>query len=382
MTLRDVLGLSFLMLRTTGAATAILMLPYSGVAYAATWQSSIALPSTVEYDSNPVLLGDDAKKAVTRTIIAPDFSLVGTSDLDELRIGLGLNVVRSSDTSIVRNREDPKLLLGWQRDTEKGAYGLTASYVESSTLSSEVQETGVIATDGTQKQSTLGGNWRTAVTERSSLIDEVEYTNVDYDIGSLTPYDELSNQLSWNYTWSERVELFTRFSARRYEPKSGSGVASSNSYTPTTGFNYKISEQLEVSAYVGANQVSGSNSGPTGQGGFNLHYAGERFDTTLDASRSTIANGNGGFVESNNLRGTWSYSIDELSRAGIDTSWQKTKGQSPSTLRNFNVWASRELSPFWVARLSYTYKQRLQDGLPDATANVVGLTLTYSYPEL
>jgi hypothetical protein len=101
-------------------------------------------------------------------------------------IGLGLNVVRSSDTSIVRNREDPKLLLGWQRDTEKGAYGLTASYVESSTLSSAVQETGVIATDGTQKQSTLGGNWRTAVTERSSLIDEVEYTNVDYDIGSLT----------------------------------------------------------------------------------------------------------------------------------------------------------------------------------------------------
>lgn len=56
---------------------------------------------------------------------------------------------------------------------------------------------------------------------------------------------------------------------------------------------------------MGANQVSGSNSGPTGQGGFNLHYAGERFDTTLDASRSTIANGNGGFVESNNLRGTW-----------------------------------------------------------------------------
>ncbi|MGE8063656.1 hypothetical protein [Pseudomonas sp. NPDC089569] len=371
-----------LMLRTTGAATAILILPCSGAAYAATWQSSVAVPTTVEHDSNPLLIDNNNKRAVTRTIIAPDFSLVGTSDRDQLRVGLGVNVVRSSDTSVVRDREDPKLLLGWQRDTEKGAYGLTASYVESSTLSSAVQQTGVIAPDGTQKQYTLGGNWRTALTERSTLVNETEYTDVKYDINTLTGYDELSNRTSWNYAWNEKTELFTRFSARRYEPESGSGLSSSNSYTPTTGLNYKFSEQLEGSMYVGVNQVSGSNSNPTGQGGFNLHYAGERFDTTFDASRSTIANGDGGFVENDNVRGTWSYSLTELTRTGIDTSWQKTKGRTPSTLRDFNTWISRELSPFWVARLSFTYKQRQQDNLPDASANIVGLTLTYSYPEL
>ncbi|TPG75397.1 hypothetical protein [Pseudomonas arsenicoxydans] len=369
------------MLRTTGAAAAILILPCSGAAYAATWQTTTALPTTVEYDSNPVL-ATGKKQSVTRTIIAPDFDIVGTSDQDQLHIGLGLNVVHSSNTAVVRNREDPNLLLGWERETEKGAYGLTASYVESSTLSSQVQETGVVAPDGTQKQYTLGGNWRTALSERSTLVNETEYTDVKYDINTLTPYDELSNRLSWNYAWSDRVELFTRFSMRRYEPASGSGIASSNSYTPTTGFNYKISDRLEGGMYVGVNETSGTNSGPTGQGGFNLHYAGERFDTTFDASRSTIASGNGGFVESDNVRATWSYSIDELSRAGIDTSWQKTTGQTPNTLRNFNTWVSRELSPFWVARLSYTYKQREQDNVPNASANVVGLTLTYSYPEL
>lgn len=351
------------------------------MANAATWQSAVAVPTTVEHDSNPLLIGDN-KRAVTRTIIAPDLSLVGTSDRDQLNIGLGVNVVRSSDTSVVRDREDPKLLLGWQRETEKGAYGLTASYVESSTLSSEVQQTGVIAPDGTQKQYTLGANWRTALSERTNLVDEIEYTDVKYDIASLTDYHELSNRIGLNYAWSERLELFTRFAASRYEPETGSGLSSSNSYTPTAGFNFKISEHFEGTAYAGVNQVSGSNSNPTGQGGFNLHYAGERFDTTFDASRSTIANGDGGFVESDNLRATWSYSINELSRTGVDTSWQKTKGVTPSTLRDFNVWASRELSPFWVARLSYTYKQRQQDTLPDASANVVGLTLTYSYPEL
>lgn len=319
---------------------------------------------------------------MTRTIIAPDYSLVGTSDQDEFQFGLGVNVVRSSNTSIVSDREDPRLKLGWQRETETGAFGLTARYEESSTLSSTVQETGVVVSDGTQKMTSLAGNWRTALSERSTLLNEIEYSHVTYDIDSLTNYDELSNRLSYTYAWSERVELFTRFGARRYEPDEGSAVASSNSYTPDIGMNYQISERLRGSVYVGANQISGTDSGPTSQGGFTLYYTGERVETSIDAGRTTLASGDGGFVETENLRGTWSYSIDETRRTGFDASWQDTKGQTPNTLRNYGAWFSQELSPFWIARLSYTYKQRQQDGLPDATANVVGLTLTYSYPGL
>jgi len=366
-------------LRTAGVATAILILPCSGVADAATWQSAIVLPSTVEYDSNPVLATEN-KKGVTRTIIAPDYTLVGTSDRDQWRFGLGVNLVRSSDTSIVSDREDPNLQLGWQRETETGGFGLTAKYVESSTLSTAVQETGVIATDGTQKLTSFGGNWSTALSERTTLVNETDYTHVTYDLNTLTNYDELSNRLSLNYAWSERVELFTRLGVKRYEPQQGSAVPSSNSYTPTVGLNVEISERLKGALYAGVNQVSGSNSRPRGQGGFSLHYTGERVDTSIDAARSTVASGDGGFVEVDNLNGTWSYALDDTSRTGFDTSWQKTKGLTPNTLRNVGVWFSRDLSPFWVARLSFMYKELQQAGLPDATANVVGLTLTYSPP--
>lgn len=368
------------MLRKTGIATAILISPCSGVAYAATWQSAIVVPSTVEYDSNPVLATSN-EKGVTRTIIAPDYTLVGTSDRDQWNFGLGVNLVRSSDTSIVSDREDPDLKLGWQRETETGGFGLKAQYVESSTLSTAVQETGVIAPDGTQKLALVGGNWSTALSERTALVNETDYTHVTYDINTLTNYNQLSNLLSLNYKWSERVELFTRFEAKRYEPEQGSTVASSNSYTPTVGLNYEISERFKGSIYAGVNQVSGSNSGPTGQGGVSLHYTGERVDTSIDASRSTVASGDGGFVEADNLSGLWSYALDDTSRVGFDTSWQKTKGLAPNTLRHVGAWFSQELSPFWLARLSFTYKERQQDGLPDATANVVGLTLTYSHPD-
>lgn len=369
-----------LALRTTGIATAILILPCSGMAYAASWQAAVALPTTVEYDSNP-LLATGSKKAVTRTIIAPDYSLMGTSGPDQFRFGLGLNLVRSSDPSIVSNREDPNVQLGWQRENETGGFGLTAKYAESSTLSTAVQETGVVVADGTQKRYSLGGNWSTALSERSTLVNDTEYASVNYDIDSLTSYDELSTRLSWNYAWSEGVELFTRFGVRRYEPEAGSAVASSNSYTPTAGLNFKIYERLEGTLYAGVNQVSGTNSGPSGQGGFQLHYTGERFDTSIDAGRSTVASGDGGFVEVDDLRGTLSYSVDETRRAGFDASWQSTKGKTPNTLRNFGAWASQELSPFWVARLSLMYKQRQQDGLPDASANVIGMTLVYSHPD-
>ena len=360
---------------------AILTLPCSGMTYAGTWQSEVALPMTVEHDSNPLLLTSD-EKAVTRTIIAPDYTLVGNFDRDQWKFGLGVNVERSSDTDVVSNREDPRLSFGWQRETEKGGYGLTARYIESSTLSTEVQQTGVTdSTDGTQKLSNIGGNWRSAVTERSTLVNEIDLTHVEYDTDSLTNYDELTNRFSWLYQWNERTELFTRFEATRYEPKDETTLGSSNSYTPVVGVNYQISERFTGSVYGGVNKVSDSDSGPTGQGGVNLRYTGERFESFVEASRSTIANGEDGLVESDELRGNVSYLLDETSRVGVDGSWQETKGDAPSTFRTYGAYVSRELSPFWLARLSFTYKERERDGLPNADANIIGMTLIYSHPD-
>lgn len=94
------------LLRTTSIATAIIVLPFTDVVLAANWQSTVVVPTSVEYDSNPLLL-TSGEKGVTRTIIAPDYTLIGTFDQDELRLGLGMHVLRSSDTDVVDDREDP-----------------------------------------------------------------------------------------------------------------------------------------------------------------------------------------------------------------------------------------------------------------------------------
>ncbi|MBP8185026.1 MAG: hypothetical protein KAX95_04005 [Pseudomonas sp.] len=367
-------------LRTSLVATVGLSLCFSGGANAAIWHSAAAVSTTVEHDSNP-LLSSDNKTAVTRTRVAPNYKLTGTFGRDELRAGFGLHLERSSDSSIVSDREDPNLQLAWQRETETGGFGLTSGYSEISTLSEAVEQTGVVAGDGTQKTYSLGGNWSSAISERNTLANNSEYKRVEYDIDSQTSYDNVSTSFSWNYAWSERIEPFTRFALSRYEPQDSTSATSSNSYTPSAGVQLKISERLEGSVYAGVNKVSGSEGGPSGQGGVDLHYEGERFEVNFDAGRSTVASGDGGFTEVSSLSAAWSYAIDEVSRAGLSAAWQDSKGETPNTTQNFGAWASRELSPFWVTRLSLMYKQRQQDGLSDATANVLGLTLTYSHPD-
>ena len=367
-------------LRTILAGAAGLLLCSAGAAYGAVWHTAVSSAMTVENDSNP-LLESGSQSAVTRTIITPDYNLIGTYGRDELRFGLGLNLVRSSDPSIVTDREDPDLQFAWQRESETGGFGFSAGYAESSTLSNAIEDTGVVAADGTQKTYSLDGNWSSALSERSTLTNNSNYSRVSYDIDSLTGYDELSTRLSWNYAWSERIEPFTSFAISHYEPQDTAQTQSSDSYTPSTGLKLQITEQLEATVRAGLNQVSGTSSGPRGQGGLALHYRGERFASSIDVGRSTVASGDGGFTEISTLNGAWSYAVSEVSRVGMDAAWQDSKGKTPNTTQNFTAWASREFSPFWLGRVSLAYKQRQEDDLPMASANIIGVTLTYSHPD-
>ncbi|MBF8755977.1 hypothetical protein [Pseudomonas guariconensis] len=367
-------------LKTSRVAAAILILPCPALVQAAIWHTSVAVPMTVEHDSNPLLLTSQ-EKAVTSTYLDPEVGLLGTFDRDQFDFGLGAHVLRSSDRNILDDREDPRVRLGWQRDYDKGRYGLVGTYVESSTLSSAVLETGVITTDGTQKLYTLTGNWSRQLSERGLLENETSYDDASYDVSTLIGYKEYANRLSYTYAWTERTDLFTRFIYRRYEPDDRNAAIASNSYTPVIGLTHQFTERLEGSVNVGVNEVSGDGGGRKGQGGVSLRYRGERMDANVAADRSSVASGQGGFSEIDTLRGSWSYLVADTDRVGFDASWQDSKGQTPNKLWSVGAWASRELSPFWVARLSLVYRERQQDNLPDATGTIIGLSLTYRFPD-
>lgn len=348
-------------------------------ALAGGWQQSISLPATLEYDTNPTLSTTD-KTELWRARIAPAYSLTGTFGVDEFKAGLGLMVERPSNRAVSAARQDPNLALGWRRQTETGEFGLTAKYDKASTQSTELQETGRVVRDGTRTTKSLLGNWRSSISERSSLAADAQHTAVAYDSGTLNSYRNLSAGLTYSHALSARAEPFLRLSASRYEPDSAL-VSSSNLYTVMGGVKYLSSENLEWTAQAGAARVSGSASDTGWLGSFVMRYAAARSDYLLDIGRSVAPSGEGGFVQSDQARGTWTYSIDALTRAGLEASVRKTKGTTPNTMNLVGAWVSRDLSHFWSSRLYYQHKQRQQTGQSDASANVLGVTLVYTHPD-
>lgn len=342
------------------------------------WDQSISLPATLEHDSN-LPLSTRSKQGVSRLIVVPAYSLTGTYGVDEFKAGLGLRVERSSDQRVSIDREDPNLLAGWRRLTETGEFGLTAKYAEVSSRDAELQETGGTAADSTRKTGSLGGVWRSAVTELSTLTVDADYKTVSYDAGTQTDFNNLAAGITWNYAWSERIEPFLRFAVSHYDPdKTTVTVAKSDYYTVSGGVKVKASEHLEWTAQGGPGRVSARTSDTGWQGSLAMQYRGDRYDTTLNVGRSVTTSGDGGFVASDRVAGTFGYAIDERSGLGFSASWQDNKGNNPSTTQQLGTWASHELSPLWHARLYYQHRLRREDRQPDASGDVLGATFVYS----
>jgi hypothetical protein len=295
---------------------------------------------------------------------------------------LGLHVERSSDQRVSMNREDPNLLLGWRRLTETGEFSLTTTYDQVSSRAAELQNTGGITTDSTQTAAALRGLWRTAVTELSTLTADADYKTVSYATCTQTNYNNLAAGIKWDYVWSERIDPFLRFSVSHYVPDKSTvtGGGTSDYYTVTGGVKVKASEHLEWTAQGGPGRVVARVTDTGWQGSFAMQYRGDRYDAALNIGRSVTVSGDGGFVASDQASGSVGYAINERSSAGLSASWQDTKGQTPNTMQHLGAWASHELSPFLYARLDYRHKLRTQNGQPDASGDVLGVTLIYSPP--
>jgi hypothetical protein len=346
------------------------------------WQQSVSIPVSVEHDSNPTL-SPNGKADLQRIRIAPDYKLSGTFGIDQISAGLSLQIERATDKAVNLPRQDPSINLNWRRSTETGEYGVSTRYQQASTRDSELIDSGLIVRDGTRRTQFLAANWRSSISEHGSLTVNGDRTSVAYSSTTLTDYINSSIALSYKHKLSDRIEPFLRLAMSHYAPQSGTGAASDDR-TLTGGLQFKISETLEWVAEAGRRSVSSATSSDSGrwQGSFVLRHSGERHSAIIEASRSSGASGTGGFVESETLRGNLNYSIDTRVQAGLDASQRNAKGLLPNTMNQIGAWVSRELAPFWTARLNYQHKQRLQTGISAASSDFFGLSLIYNHPDL
>lgn len=347
--------------------------------FAGGWHQSISVPMTLESDSNPTFSPSQSTR-LWRARTSPSYTLTGAFGVDEISAGLNFQIEQPSDKNIGQARQDPSIFMNWQRLTTTGGLGLAAKYIEASTRDSELNETGLIVIDGTRKTQSLSGNWRLNLSERSSLSANADFTNVAYSSGTLLGYRNTGVGLSYNYSWSERIEPFVRVTLSHYVPE-GSIAASSDNSTLSGGIRVKASENFNWTMQGGSNRTSGSSSVTGRQGSFALNYSGARDTLTLEVSRSSSASGQGGFVESDAIKGSWNYAINARTRFNLDATRLNSKSVVPNTMNQLGASVSQELSPFWRANLSIQHRQRQQSSLPTASSNVLGLSLTYNHPD-
>lgn len=362
----------------TPAVLAISIMLYAAPVHADLFRHEASLTMSASFDSNPALT-PDPDGGIWRYALRPDYRLSRVQGPDTWQGGLAVLLERSSDSSISAGREDPALFLSWQRELPSGGYGVSAKYEEMSTRTSELTDTGLVASDATKASSSLSANGRAELDERNSLALNVSYQKAVYRGGSFTDYSELGGGVTFNHAWDERSVPYLGYSFSRYMPDSAAGA--SLRHSARAGIKLAFSETLSGDIHAG---ISGAGSGAGNglQGGAALRYAGSRSSWSLDAARSTSASGLGAYVESDSLNASWSYALSEKANAGVDLGWRRNRSETaPAVIRQFSAWAGRELDAFWRLRISYQYKLIDQAGPAGVSAHVLGLSLSYSHPD-
>jgi len=343
--------------------------------FAMTFQQSIRLPFSVEYDSNPRLV-ENNERSVQRFTLAPDYSLMATKGNEQFFANLRLRLEKSSNESVSADREDPAVDLGWTHNYETGQFGITASLAEQSTRTSEFAETGQIDNDNTRQNRSFGINWSSALSARYTLSADAEIRKVTFD-REATNQNEFDNEAinaQLGYSVNEQLEAFTRLSFSRFDPSNNNRDTRSKSLV--VGATLTVSDTLTLSGNAGINTTSGAERDSGWQAMFSADYTTERTRSNLDISRSRDPSSSGIVRENNQFNVGFTYSLSERKSVGFDLSYRENLDDNDNETMTLSGNYTQQITPEWDFRLVASHRNR-DDGSIDATSNSVTATIIY-----
>lgn len=318
--------------------------------------------------------------ALWKSTVKPHYSLIGIHDLNLFNADVKLHVERNSDQNIAINRQDPSFGLGWQREFERGQFGIRFGYDKSSSRSTTLEEIGrASGGDSTRTNKSIGVNLQYVLAERVSLSSSANISRMTFQGGGATGggSSAYAASASLNYLYSEFLQPYLQVTANRSEPDEVFSSAT-NVYSTVVGANWALFEKMNLGANWGYNQTTGATCGRGWQAAGNLSYIFEKSSLNMVMSRSISPSANGGFISSDQISGGWRYDLSDRSSAGIDASMRKNHGEGKSESSQFSTWYARELNPDWNLRLSYLHKQSVSTD-QQAHNNVLGMSINYKF---
>lgn len=338
------------------------------------WGNSVISPFSFEFDSNPALSPNNPV-AVWRGLIEPNYTLRGSDGRDELKTTLGLQLSRSTNEDVSPKRSNPSATIEWLRQHELGELGISSKYAEVAVRDVKLDALTPPPVGSTRVSRNITGKLSKSFSELSTILLEGAYEGVSYTGGGLVDYSTRTENMTYNYTWSEDNKPFLQLTHVDYMPEGGT-APSSFTNTILIGSRWRFSDKVSGDFQVGKSKVSVLDV--SNQAGMSVQYTGERAQFSLKLNRQVSPSGQGGFITVAQYNASSSYAWSENSNFGLDVGWQKNQSTFESNNSSSNLWIQRSLSHAWGIKAYYRNIVASGELIETAFANIVGITLDYT----
>ena len=343
----------------------------------------LTVPLSVEFDTNPTF-SDTNKQSIWRYTAIPTYTISAVEDNNRWYSNIGFRIQRSSNKNVSIDREDPNLVIGWDRQGERDELKLVANYNENSTRNTELTTTGLINSDVTATTKSIAADWSRLLTERLNFSLGGELLKTSYDSAGFTGYTTKSINSALSYQATEKLITFVNIGYVRYNSDSQNNLGlqasrnSQNSQNYLGGITYVVNPQLDFTVAAGRNHITSSGYANIARASFN--YQAERHLMRGELERSVSATGIGNFQESDRLNLNYSYDLSDKSAIGTGFSLQKNNSLNSNEITYLNGFYSRDLSDRWAMRVSLDYR-KIKDTSRSVSGEIAGLTFIYTTPE-
>jgi hypothetical protein len=324
------------------------------------------------------------KQSVLTYTLAPQILLNLNDDVNRWYLDAALLIQRNSNESVLVNREDPRLAIGWNHAYETGSFGIDANYSETSSIENELKTSGFFAkTDNTQKTKEISANWQHSMSPRLSVLTDAVYQDVSYSVASSSlgayRYADIGSKLT--YAYSEEVNTHVRANVGQISPDKQ--FENTDIGRLMVGADYKLNDKFNIGGQVGIYNLSGRQSDTDWQADVSGNYTAARNSYKVNLMREIAAVGFGGFQRDDAFKLGWTFDLSEKANLGANYSLIKYKQDKTVDLTNLDfqeisAFYDRELTNHWHSRVSIAHRQLSDASNSDSKANIIGATLIYN----
>ncbi len=380
-------------------------------AWSAEWRAEPSVALRQEYNDN-INLTALPHDAVWGTILTPSLKLSRNTEVSQTYASLLVNINRYSGQTGL-NRNDLYYTLGSNYKTERDIWAGDFSYTSDSTLTSELNQTGIVLTRAQHKLLSLKPSWTRQLTERNSARLSYMFNDSRYDGGvssGLVDYTYHVAAADWLYQLSEKDQLSMTASYSRFLTASGNYTA--NTIGLQGGLTHSFSETLQGTLQLGVNQtrsvlnspytqvciapglcfllpiphsVTTSNLVPVLSAKLSKQF--ETGTLTGTASRELQPTGNGSLVETDRLGLDASRSFSEKLVGSANAAVYRSRyigdagNAASSRYYSLGLGLNWRMDERWRLDGGYRYaRSEYQNSSVAPTSNLVYATITYAWP--